>query len=237
MIQVTKLSKRYGDLEAVHDVSFNAGKSRVLGLLGPNGAGKTSIIKILAGICMPSSGSVSINGELMEENPTKLKQLVGYMGENAPLYPEMNPLRYLFFIADVHLMEKKKRQQRIAEVLDLCQLDTIKTQRIASLSKGYKQRLALAQALIHDPPVLILDEPANGLDPKQKKQFRSLIQRLSVDKTIVISTHLLNEAEAVCTDLLIMDKGCVKASGTIDEISNLEGLFYSVTSGVDGDFC
>lgn len=230
MIQVKKLSKRYGNLEAVHDVSFSIGTSRVLGLLGPNGAGKTSIIKILAGIMMPSSGSIYINGKSLEEHQPELKQLIGYMGENAPLYPELDCSHYLGFIAETHLLDKKIKQQRIETVTKLCQLTSVKDQRIANLSKGYRQRLALAQALIHDPPVLILDEPSNGLDPQQTVQFRTLIKNLMKDKTIVLSTHLLHEAEAVCTDLLIMDNGRLACSGTPADIAGAlkHGVHWTV---------
>jgi ABC-2 type transport system ATP-binding protein len=219
MIDVKNVSKRYGSFEAVKDVSFSVGKDQVLGLLGPNGAGKTTIMKILTGYHFPSGGQVKIDGVSVEEDPLQVKQRIGYLPESNPLYGDLNPEEYLNFAASARLLSGEERQHAVNAALAACGLEEVRTQRIESLSKGYKQRVGLAQAIIHDPPILILDEPTSGLDPNQIIEIRSLIRELGKRKTVILSTHILQEVEAVCSRVLILNEGRITAMGTPEEIA------------------
>ena len=219
MIEVENVSKRYGTFEAVRDVSFSVGKDQVLGFLGPNGAGKTTIMKILTGYHFPSNGRVKIDGLSVDDNPVQVKQRIGYLPENNPLYGDLNPAEYLHFAASARLLSRGERQKAVEAALSACGLEEVKGQRIESLSKGYKQRVGLAQAIIHDPPILILDEPTSGLDPNQIIEIRSLILELGKRKTVILSTHILQEVEAVCSRVLILNEGRITAMGTPEEIA------------------
>ena len=219
MIVVESVSKSYGAFEAVREVSFSVGHDQVVGLLGPNGAGKTTIMKILTGYHFPSGGQVKINGVSVAESPVEVKNLIGYLPEGNPLYGDLNPTEYLHFAASARLLPKNDRLKAVDEAIVACGLDGVRNQRIESLSKGYKQRVGLAQAIIHDPPILILDEPTSGLDPNQIIEIRSLIRELGKRKTVILSTHILQEVEAVCSRVLILNEGRITAMGTPEEIA------------------
>ena len=219
MITVENLRKHYGNFEAVRNVSFSVGREQVLGFLGPNGAGKTTIMKILTGYHFPSRGQVKIDGVSVEEDPVGIKRRIGYLPETNPLYGDMTPEEYLFFVACARLIPAGKRQNALDKAINSCGLDGVRNQRIDSLSKGYKQRVGLAQAIIHDPEILILDEPTSGLDPNQIIEIRSLIRELGKRKTVILSTHILQEVEAVCGTVLILNEGGIAAQGTPEEIA------------------
>ncbi|TLZ37278.1 MAG: ABC transporter ATP-binding protein [Gammaproteobacteria bacterium] len=204
MIKTERLTKHYDSLTAVEDVSFQVGPGEVLGFLGPNGAGKTTTMRMLAGFVTPTSGSANICGHDVAREPLAAKAALGYLPEGAPSYGEMTVRRFLAFIADLRALEGARREQRLAHggVLD---------QTIETLSKGFRRRVGLAQAIVHDPPVLILDEPTDGLDPNQKHEVRTLINDMARDKIIVISTHILEEVDAVCTRAIIISRGRIVA--------------------------
>ena len=219
MIEVKGLTKQYGSFSAVKDVSFEVGTEHVLGFLGPNGAGKTTVMKILTGYHYPTSGTALIDGYSIQENPVEVKERIGYLPENVPLYGDLTVYEYLFFVANSRLIPKKDRETAIQNSLDACGLPHVAKQRIETLSKGYKQRVGLAQAIIHDPPILILDEPTTGLDPNQIIEIRQLIKELGKRKTVILSTHILQEVEAICSQVLIINEGRIAAQGTPAEIA------------------
>jgi len=211
MIKTEHLTKRYGPLTAVEDVSFQVGPGEVLGFLGPNGAGKTTTMRMIAGFVTPTSGGASICGHDIEREPLAAKAALGYLPEGAPSYGEMTVRRFLEFIADLRALDGARRQQRLAHVIEHLQLGAVLGQSIETLSKGFRRRVGLAQAIVHDPPVLILDEPTDGLDPNQKHEVRALINDMARDKIIVISTHILEEVDAVCTRAIIISRGRIVA--------------------------
>ncbi|MDR3341532.1 MAG: ATP-binding cassette domain-containing protein [Treponema sp.] len=219
MIAVQGLTKRYGPIEAVKDVSFEVGQDQVLGFLGPNGAGKTTIMKILTGYHFPSEGTALVDGVSVQENPVEVKRRIGYLPESVPLYGDLTVDEYLSFIAGARLIPKAERNQAIEGCLASCGLEQVVGKRIETLSKGYKQRVGLAQAIIHDPPILILDEPTTGLDPNQIIEIRSLIKELGKRKTVILSTHILQEVEAICSQVLIINEGRIAAQGRPEEIA------------------
>jgi ABC-2 type transport system ATP-binding protein len=214
MIKTEHLSKRYASLTAVDDVTFQVGPGEVLGFLGPNGAGKTTTMRMLAGFVTPSAGRASICGHDIETAPLAAKAALGYLPEGAPLYGEMSVYGFLDFIASLRGLEGARRTQRLTHVIEHLQLAPVLEQTIETLSKGFRRRVGLAQAIVHDPPVLILDEPTDGLDPNQKHEVRALIGAMARDKIIVISTHILEEVEAVCTRAIIIAKGRIVADDT-----------------------
>ena len=219
MIEVRNLSKHYGKVEAVRDVSFSVGKDQVLGFLGPNGAGKTTIMKILTGFHFPSGGTALIDGIPVEEDPVAVKKRIGYLPENVPLYGDLTVDEYLAFAADARLIPEAERKAAIDASIEACGLKHYRTRKIETLSKGYRQRTGLAQAILHDPSILILDEPTNGLDPNQIIEIRSLIKELGKRKTVILSTHILQEVEAICSQVLIISEGKIAAQGTAEEIA------------------
>jgi ABC-2 type transport system ATP-binding protein len=219
MITVQNITKRYGNFEAVKDVSFSVGRDQVLGFLGPNGAGKTTLMKILTGYHFPSEGSAFVDGVSVQENPVEVKKRIGYLPENVPIYGELTVDEYLSFIADARLVAKQTRRKAVEAALEACGLEHVAHKKIETLSKGYKQRTGLAQAIIHDPPILILDEPTSGLDPNQIIEIRSLIKKLGERKTVILSTHILQEVEAVCSQVLIISDGRIAAQGAPEEIA------------------
>jgi ABC-2 type transport system ATP-binding protein len=219
MIEVRNLTKRYGPVEAVRDVSFSVGKDQVLGFLGPNGAGKTTIMKILTGYHFPSGGSALVDGISVQDDPVEVKKRIGYLPENVPLYTDLTVREYLSFIADVRLIPGDRRTRVIQAGMDACGLGKVREKRIDTLSKGYRQRLGLAQAMVHDPPILILDEPTSGLDPNQIIEIRGLIKELGRRKTVILSTHILQEVEAVCSQVLILNEGRIAAQGRPEDIA------------------
>jgi ABC-2 type transport system ATP-binding protein len=220
MITVKNLSKSYGNVAAVQDVSFSVGKDQVVGFLGPNGAGKTTIMKILTGFHFPSAGTAAVDGISVQEDPVAVKKRIGYLPENVPLYGDLTVDEYLAFAAAARLMPKEGRSAAINASLEACGLSAYRSRKIETLSKGYRQRAGLAQAILHDPPILILDEPTTGLDPNQIIEIRSLIKELGKRKTVILSTHILQEVEAVCSQVLIINEGKIAAQGRPEEIAS-----------------
>jgi ABC-2 type transport system ATP-binding protein len=218
MIEVEGLVRTFGPLTAVAGISLKVGKGEVLGFLGPNGAGKSTTMKMITGFLTPTEGRVSVCGHDVVERPIAAKACIGYLPEGAPAYPDMTPVQFLEFIADVRGLKGAQKKNRIAEVMAQVQIEPVAHQSIDTLSKGFKRRVGLAQAILHDPQVLILDEPTDGLDPNQKHEVRGLIKAMSKDKAIVISTHILEEVDAVCTRALIIAGGRVIADGTPSEL-------------------
>ena len=219
MIEVRNLTKNYGRLKAVQNVSFSVGQGQVLGFLGPNGAGKTTIMKILTGFHFPSEGSALVDGIRIDEDPVEVKKRIGYLPESIPLYEDLTVDEYLAFIAEARLIPAAERKKAVDDCLEACALKQYRSRKIDTLSKGYRQRVGLAQAILHDPPILILDEPTNGLDPNQIIEIRSLIMELGKRKTVLLSSHILQEIEAVCPQVLIINEGKIVAQGTTDEIA------------------
>jgi ABC-2 type transport system ATP-binding protein len=214
MIDCQGLTKHYGPLRAVDDVSFRVEPGEVLGFLGPNGAGKTTTMRIIAGFLPPTSGKASICGFDIETQGTQAKRRIGYLPEGAPSYPEMTPRSFLEFVADARALPAEVRKKRLDDVIGLLHLDKVLEQSIETLSKGFRRRVGLAQAILHDPQVLILDEPTDGLDPNQKHEVRQLINGMAANKIIIISTHLLEEVDAVCNRAIVIAHGKILADDT-----------------------
>ena len=212
-VRIEHLTKRYGEQAAVDDISFEVKAGEVLGFLGPNGAGKTTTMKMLCGLVAPDSGSMLVAGRSVLKEPEAVRQRIGYLPENNPLYLEMPVIDFLVFAARVQGMAESRIGERVAEMVRVCGLDPEKHKRIGELSKGYRQRVGLAQALVHDPDVLILDEPTTGLDPNQIVEIRELIREVGRSKTVIFSTHILPEVEATCDRILIINKGRIVADG------------------------
>jgi ABC-2 type transport system ATP-binding protein len=236
MIEVSDLTKNYGQAEAVKGVSFNVESGQVLGFLGPNGAGKTTIMKILTGFHFPSGGKAMIDGINVMDDPVGVKRRIGYLPESAPLYGEFTVREYLMFIADARAIPAARRKAAVDKAVDACGLYRMSGRRIETLSKGYKQRAALAQAILHDPPILVLDEPTTGLDPNQIIEIRALIKDLGRSKTVILSTHILQEVDAVCSRVLILNGGRIAAQGAPQEIAGAMrgGETWRLTLKTDG---
>lgn len=218
MIDVRALQKRFGVIDAVNDVSFSVQRGEVLGFLGPNGAGKSTTMKIITGYMPATAGEVFVCGRDVQRDPLHGKRHIGYLPEGAPLYGDMTTASLLAFTASIRKMPAATRQSRIDEVIEALDLGPVLLRRIETLSKGFKRRVGLAQAVLHDPDVLILDEPTDGLDPNQKYQVRKLIRAMGHDKAIIISTHLLEEVDAVCDRAIIIDRGRIVLAGTPAEL-------------------
>ena len=235
LIEIAGLTKRFGSFTAVDDVSFRLDKGEVLGFLGPNGAGKTTTMRMLAGFVAPTAGTAAIAGHDVVAEPVAARRHLGFLPEGAPTYPEMTVLGFLRFVARIRGYAGAALARRVAEAVALTQLETVRLQTVETLSKGFKRRVGLAQALLHNPPVLVLDEPTDGLDPNQKHEVRTLIRRMAPDKAIVISTHLLEEVDAVCTRAIIIAAGRVVADDTPaglaarDPKGRLEEVFRAIT--------
>jgi ABC-2 type transport system ATP-binding protein len=218
MINVEKLTKSFGPKLAVDHITFTVAKGEVLGFLGPNGAGKSTSMRMITGYLPPSEGTVTIGGFDISENPLEAKRRIGYLPENAPIYSDMSVAGFLSFCAEMRGLYRAAKAEAIERVVEMCFLNRVMQQSVDTLSKGFRHRTCLAQALIHDPEVLILDEPTDGLDPNQKHEVRSLLRRLGTDKAIIFSTHILEEVEAACTRALIIDQGAIVAIGTPEEL-------------------
>jgi len=229
MIEVDHLSKDYGLLKAVDDVSFNVDQGEILGFLGPNGAGKSTTMKMLACFITPTSGTARIMGKDILADSLSVREIVGYLPENAPSYKNMTVIEFLDFVASVRGYTKQEKKQRISEIIETTFLEKATNRTIDMLSKGYQQRVGFAQALIHDPPVLVLDEPTDGLDPNQKQEVRTLIQQMSQEKAIILSTHILEEMEAVCTRAIIIDQGKIVADGSPESLLRKSRLYNAVS--------
>ena len=217
-IIIEGLSKKYGPQRAVDDISFHVKTGEVLGFLGPNGAGKSTTMKIITCFMAPTSGDVKVGNYSVRDNPQEVKKLIGYLPENNPLYLDMPVMDYLAFSALMQGVDKKDVDDRVRKMIKKCGLNIEKHKKIGELSKGFRQRVGLAQAMIHDPQVLILDEPTSGLDPNQIVEIRRLIKELGREKTVILSTHILPEVEATCSRILIINKGKIVADGTSDTL-------------------
>jgi ABC-2 type transport system ATP-binding protein len=209
LIEIERLTKRFGAFTAVDDVSFAVDRGEVVGFLGPNGAGKSTTMRMLAGFMPPTAGTARICGADVVDRPVQTKRRLGFLPEGAPTYPEMTVTGFLTFAARIHGFRGREADERVASAMALTQLEGVRLQPIETLSKGFKRRVGLASALLHDPPVLVLDEPTDGLDPNQKHEVRGLIRRMAPEKAIVISTHILEEVDAVCTRAVVIARGRV----------------------------
>jgi ABC-2 type transport system ATP-binding protein len=218
MIEVDRLTKRYGPVPAIQDVSFSVEKGQIVGFLGPNGAGKTTTMRILSCFMPPSGGTARVAGFDVFEQSLEVRRRIGYLPENVPLYSDMTVAAYLDFVANIKGLGRNDRRRRVGEVLEHCQIPDVRGRLIGRLSKGYRQRVGLAQALIADPEVLILDEPTIGLDPKQIVGIRQLIKSLAGAHTVILSTHILPEVSMVCEGVIIINRGRVVASGSFDRL-------------------
>ncbi len=239
-LRVMNLTKKFGNFTAVDNISFSAVKGEVVGFLGPNGAGKTTTMKMLTGFLVPTAGTAFIGGYDILEQPLQAKHMFGYLPEGAPLYPDMSVKQFLKFIAEVRGLKGPIVEERINKVVNQVNLQSVLFQRIETLSKGFKRRVGLAQALLHDPSVLILDEPTDGLDPNQKREMRKLIGTLAQEKVIILSTHILEEVEAVCDRVIVVASGAIILDSTPEDlvretpqksaITALEEVFLKITT-------
>jgi ABC-2 type transport system ATP-binding protein len=220
-ISLKNITKFYDDFKALNDLSFEIGKGEIVGFLGPNGAGKSTTMKIITGFIPANTGEVHILGEKMSRDRYDLKQKIGYLPEQNPLYNDLYVEEFLEFVSKIYSINNN-RKERIQEVLELTGLESEKKKKIGQLSKGYKQRVGLAQALIHDPDILILDEPVSGLDPNQILEIRKLIKSIGKDKTVILSSHIMQEVQAICTRVIIINKGCLIADQNISELEHIE---------------
>lgn len=222
-LEVRGLSKHYGSQKAVDDISFSVKEGEILGFLGPNGAGKSTTMKIATCYLPSTSGTVKVAGTDVQEKPLAVRQIIGYLPEHNPLYLEMYVHEYLRFIGSLHGLGGKRLKERVAEVVKLCGLEREQNKRIQALSKGYRQRVGLAQALVHDPKVLILDEPTTGLDPNQILEIRQLIRSISAQKTVIFSTHIMQEVQALCDRVVIINQGKIVADSPVEMLRDQAG--------------
>ena len=235
LIEITGLTKRFGNFTAVDDVTFNVARGEVLGFLGPNGAGKSTTMRMLAGFMIPSAGIARICSHDVQEDGVAARRVLGFLPEGAPTYPDMTVVGFLNFCAKIRGFVGKDLTQRVEHAVELTRLDGVLLQPVETLSKGFKRRVGLAQALLHDPPVLVLDEPTDGLDPNQKHEVRTLIAKMAPEKAIVISTHILEEVDAVCSRAIIIAAGRVVADATPAELQGrhpsgkLDDVFRQLT--------
>jgi len=220
MIKVQNLSKSIGPKVAVNDISFSVERGEVLGFLGPNGAGKSTSMRMITGFIPPTAGKVTVGGYDMEENPIPAKRLIGYLPENAPAYTDMTVYGFLNFCAELRGLRGDDRKRAVHRVVEMCFLENVIHQSVETLSKGYRHRTCFAQSVIHDPDVLVMDEPTDGLDPNQKHEVRGIIRRMGEKKAIIFSTHILEEVEAACSRAIIIDRGQIVANGTPAELKN-----------------
>jgi ABC-2 type transport system ATP-binding protein len=235
MIEVENLFKKYGDLLAVHDLSFSVKKGQIWGLLGPNAAGKTTTMRILTGYMPATDGRAIVAGYDVFEQPNKVKRIIGYLPENVPLYPEMTVQSFLHFVAEIKQIPASKRKESVEKSISLSALESVRGRLIKNISRGFKQRAGIAQALIHDPQVLILDEPTIGLDPAQIIEIRQLIKTLKGDHTIILSTHILAEVTQTCDGVVIINEGKLMAAGSLEELTaslqKKDGVFIRLREG------
>ena len=236
MIEAEDLCKSFGPIQAVDHVSFQMQKGDMLGFMGPNGAGKTTTMKMLTCFYPPDSGTASVAGYDVRENAVKVRENIGYLAENAPAYEEMTPAGFLNFVCDARGMEASDRDDAIDRVAESCAITDVMFQPIGTLSRGYRRRVGLAQALVHDPPVLILDEPTDGLDPNQKNDVRELLSEIAAEKSILISTHILEEVDAICNRMIVIHQGRVLVDTTPGDLreekgKELDAVFRELTMG------
>ncbi len=228
MIEVSHLTRRYGNVTAVDDVSCSIGQGEIVGLLGHNGAGKTTLLKVLTGYLEPTSGRITVDGLDIGEHTARIQARIGYLPENCPVWPDMTVIDYLEYQASLHGIRKEDREQAIREAIRRTKLAEKAADTIETLSRGYRQRVGVAQAILHRPDIIILDEPTNGLDPTQIQQMRELIRELAEHATVIISTHILQEVQAVCDRVLIMRAGQLVVDSGLDELEQSSGLLVSL---------
>jgi ABC-2 type transport system ATP-binding protein len=237
MLEVKSIAKNFGAIKAVKGISFKVDKGEVLGFLGPNGAGKTTTMRMITGFLPPNSGTAIVCGHDVTEEPVEAKKQIGYLPENAPAYQSMTVLDFLKFAAEIRGFWGNEKKAKVEAALEKCRLQNVRHQTIATLSKGYRQRVCFAQAILHDPPVLIMDEPTDGLDPNQKHVVRTMINEMASQKAIIVSTHILEEVEAVCTRAIIISSGIIVANGTPSDLKarsstgRLDDVFRMLTIG------
>ena len=239
MIKVSSLCRNFGDIKAVKNVSFEVKQGEILGFIGPNGAGKSTTMRMITGYLTPTSGKVEINGRNLIDNESLCKEKLGYLPESAPMYGEMTVISFLDFCADIRGMNKKARLEAVERVIKDCFLEKVKYQQIGTLSKGYRQRTCFAQSILHNPDVLILDEPTDGLDPNQKFEIRKVIQNYGKDKAIILSTHILEEVESLCSRVILISQGEIKADEGLATFkkrgSSLSETFRKLTVGTEAE--
>lgn len=232
-VSVSNLSKKFGSQLAVDNLSFELRKGEIVGFLGPNGAGKSTTMKMLTGYMKPSSGVIEIEGNAITEKEMQARAAIGYLPEHNPLYTDMYVLEFLLLIGDLYGMEKKLLRERAEEMIALCGLTKEKSKKIGQLSKGYRQRVGLAQALLNNPAVLILDEPTTGLDPNQLVEIREVIRKAGKDKTVLLSSHIMQEVEALCDRVILINQGKIVSDTSLEELQSkgqsLEEIFRSLT--------
>lgn len=234
MIKVEQLTKHFGPKAAVNNVSFTVERGEVLGFLGPNGAGKSTTMRMITGFIPPSGGRITVGGFDVVNDPIPAKRLMGYLPENAPAYTDMTVWGFLNFAAELRGMDKEARKKAVSRAVEMCFLENVVHQSVETLSKGYRHRTCFAQSIIHDPDVLIMDEPTDGLDPNQKHEVRTLIRRMGEKKAIIFSTHILEEVEAVCSRAIIIDRGQIVANGTPAQLKQKSETAGAVTLRVNG---
>ena len=234
-IVVENLTKKYGDQKAVDDISFDVKPGEVIGFLGPNGAGKSTTMRMVTCYMAPTDGKITVEGFQASEHPEEIKKRIGYLPENNPLYTDMAIIDYLKFCAEIQGVSKEEVNPRVREMVDVCGLNLERHKKIIELSKGFRQRVGLAQAMIHDPEVLILDEPTSGLDPNQIVEIRNLIKELGKEKTVILSSHILSEVEATCDRILIINRGKIVADGTSDTLRQQAQGQELVSVNIEGD--
>jgi len=242
MIEADSLSKTFGRIRAVDAVTFTVNKGEVLGFLGPNGAGKSTTMKMITGFLTPTAGTARVGGFDIREKPLEAKRLFGYLPETGPLYPEMTVVQFLAFVAELRGLAGTRAGEALDRVFEICHLEGVRHQALETLSKGFRQRVGLAQAVLHDPVYLIMDEPTDGLDPNQKREVRKLIAGMAQEKAIILSTHILEEVEAMCTRVIIIDQGKIVADDTPQRLkerhadssgkpADLDTVFARLTAG------
>ena len=229
MIKVHDLAKSFGTKRAVDGISFSVERGEVLGFLGPNGAGKSTTMRMITGFIPPSEGTVTVGGFDVVNQSIEAKRLIGYLPENAPAYTDMTVQGFLNFTAEIRGLRGEARKKAVDRVVEMCFLESVRHQSVETLSKGYRHRTCFAQSIIHDPDVLVLDEPTDGLDPNQKHEVRGLIRKMGEKKAIIFSTHILEEVEAVCSRVIIIDRGRIVANGTPEELRSMSELCGAVT--------
>src|SRR2546425_9257369 len=234
MIKVHNLAKMFGTKRAVDGVSFSVERGEVLGFLGPNGAGKSTTMRMITGFIPPTDGKVTIGGYDMVDNPIEARRLIGYLPENAPAYTDMTVYGFLQFCAEIRGLRGDDKKRAVQRVVEMCFLENVLHQSVETLSKGYRHRTCFAQSIIHDPDVLILDEPTDGLDPNQKHEVRQLIRRMGEKKAIIFSTHILEEVDAVCSRAIIIDRGKIVANGTPSQLRQKSEWAGAVTARLSG---
>jgi ABC-2 type transport system ATP-binding protein len=228
MIHVQNLTKYFNDLCAVDQITFDIQKGEILGMLGPNGAGKTTFLRMLTGYLRPTSGTIRVKDYTIDEHLLEIKKLLGYLPESAPLYHDMLAYDYLNYVADIRELDSEQKLSRIRHLANLCGLNEVMHQPIGELSKGYKQRVGLAHAMMSDPEILVLDEPTSGLDPNQIVEIRKIIKKIGKEKTIIICTHILSEAEATCDRIVIINRGRIVADGSTETIKQTASGEYMI---------